>query len=346
MILLFPVIFLSLFGFFNIFGINQSLSFKHLLNIFIGFIFYFLIKKFNFNFFKINSKFFYWFFLILLILTFFIGLEIKGSKRWIDLGFFNFQPSEFLKPFFILFLSDYLSKKKLFENNFFFLFKSFLYFFVPFFVIFLQPDLANSLVYLFVFLILLIFSRIEKKYLIYFFSFFIIIAPLIFFLLKPYQKQRIISFLNPSIDVQGSSYNIIQSIITVGSGGFLGRGLGLGTQSRLYFLPENTTDFAFASLVEQFGFFGGFFVIIFYCLILFIIIKRVYEYFYRRKEDEGETKFLFSLGSLTYIVFQFFINVGMNLGILPVAGVALSFISYGGSAIIAFMITLALIPLK
>lgn len=341
--ILIPTIFLSLFGLFNLFGINQSLFLKQLINVIIGFLTFFLIKKLSFNFFKINSRFFYWFFLILLIITFIIGLEIKGSKRWIDFGFFSFQSSEFLKPFFILFLSDYLSRKNIFENDFFILFKSFVYFFAPFFIIFKQPDLANSLVYLVIFIILVFFSKIKKKYLIYFFGIFIFILPFVFFLLKPYQKARIISFINPSIDVQGSSYNIIQSIITIGSGGFFGKGLGLGTQSKLYFLPENTTDFAFASLVEQFGFLGGFLIIVFYLLLIYFLLKKTSYYFFRKKDD-NEVKFLFCLGLSSYIIFQFFVNVGMNMGVLPVAGVALPFISYGGSVIISLMISLALIP--
>lgn len=340
---LIPVIFLSLFGLFNLFGINQGLFLKHLINIIIGFFVYFLIKKFSFNFFRINSRFFYWFFLTLLIITFIIGIEVKGSRRWIDFGFFNFQASEFLKPFFILFLSDYLSKKNIFENNLFFIFKTFLYFFVPFIIIFKQPDLANSLTYLIIFFVLIFFSKIPKRYLGYFFSIFTIFLPFIFFFLKPYQKARIIAFFNPNFDIQGASYNIFQSIIAIGSGGFFGKGLGLGTQSKLYFLPENTTDFAFASLVEQFGFTGGAFVIIFYFLLVYFLLKKTSYYFFT-KEDDSEVKFLFSLGLSSYIIFQFFVNVGMNMGVLPVAGVALPFISYGGSSIISLMIGLAMIP--
>lgn len=335
--------FLSLFGFFNLFGINYLLSIKHLFNIFIGFLFYFFIKKQSFNFFRTNSRFFYWFFLLMLIFTFIFGNEIKGSRRWLDFGFFNFQSSEFLKPFFVLFLSDYFSKKSIFENNFFFIFKAFFYFFIPFFIIFKQPDLANSIVYFVIFFVLLFFSKISKKHLSYFFIFIFSIFPFIYFFLKPYQKARIIAFLNPHFDIQGASYNILQSLISIGSGGFFGKGLGFGSQSRLNFLPESTTDFAFASLVEQFGFFGGFFVILFYFLIIYFLFKKTVFYFYK-KDNDNQMNFLFCLGLLVYVIFHFFVNVGMNLGLLPVAGVVLPFISYGGSAIISLMIFFALVP--
>ncbi|MCX7955888.1 MAG: FtsW/RodA/SpoVE family cell cycle protein [Patescibacteria group bacterium] len=343
MTFVFLTILLSLFGLFNLFGINQDLFWKQLINIIFAFLIFFILKKFSFNFFKINSRFFYLFFLSLLILSFIIGVEIKGSKRWIDFGFFSFQSSEFLKPFFILFLSDYLSKKNIFENDLFVLFKTFIYFFIPFFIIFKQPDLANSLTYLTIFLVLVFFSKINKKYFFYIISFFIFILPFVFFILKPYQKARVLSFLNPYFDTKGASYNIIQSIITIGSGGFLGKGLGFGTQSKLNFLPENTTDFAFASLVEQFGFFGGGIVIFIYSLLIFFIFKKILYYFFEKNEDSYD-KFLFCLGICSYIVFQFFVNVGMNMGIMPVAGVALPFISYGGSAIMSLMISLALLP--
>jgi len=136
---------------------------------------------------------------------------------------------------------------------------------------------------------------------------------------------------------------MIQAMITIGSGQFFGRGLGLGTQSRLYFLPENTTDFAYASLVEQFGFFGGFFVILFYSVIIYHIAKKTVKFFFDRTED-GRSNFLFSLGMLVYLIFQVFVNIGMNMGLLPVAGVALPFISYGGSSIMALLIGFALLP--
>ncbi|MBI5127717.1 rod shape-determining protein RodA [Candidatus Roizmanbacteria bacterium] len=341
--LIVPSIFLSVFGLFNLFGLNQSLFFRQLIYCLIGFGIYFLVKSFGRHFFQINSRFFYFLFLIILIVTFIVGVEVKGSRRWLDFYFLRFQASEFFKPFFILYMSEYLSSKDVFKNDLDLFLKSFVYFVVPFFIIFKQPDLANAATFLFIYLMIVFFSSIPKKYLTSFFGLGVLLMPLGWFFLKEYQKARVLSFFNPHLDKQGIAYNMIQALITIGSGRFFGRGLGLGTQSRLYFLPENTTDFAFASLVEQFGFFGGLFVIIFYALSIYYVARRTVKFFFDRSA-EGRGKFLFCLGMLAYLTFQVFINIGMNLGLLPVAGVALPFISYGGSSILALLIGFALLP--
>jgi rod shape determining protein RodA len=170
-----------------------------------------------------------------------------------------------------------------------------------------------------------------------------VLAPIGWLFLHSYQKARILSFLNPHIDTQGTAYNMIQAVITIGSGKFMGRGMGLSTQSRLYFLPENTTDFAFASLVEQFGFVGGIVVIAMYAALIYFIIRRAAKYFHSQ-DKEGRANFLYTIGILSYLLFQIFVNIGMNMGLLPIAGVALPFVSYGGSAVLALLIGLALIP--
>lgn len=335
--------FLSIFGLLNLFGLNQDLFLKQLINLVIGVIIYFFIRYRLKNFINTNYQFFYYLLFFLLLATFLIGLEVKGSKRWLDLYFFRFQTSEILKPFFILYLSYLFSEKNIFKNNFFLFLKSFFVFIAPFLIIFKQPDLANALSYLTIYFLMLFFSNLSKKHLFRLFFFSSLFLPLVWFFLKDYQKDRLISFFNPHLEKLGDSYNMIQSIITIGSGRFFGKGLGFATQSRLFFLPENNTDFAFASLVEQFGFFGGVIIIIFYAVLIFLLIKKVFN-FYWKSEDEDKRKFLYTLGFLVYLSFQFFINVGMNLGILPVAGVALPFISYGGSIIIAYFIGLALLP--
>ena len=339
---LIPSVFISLFSLFNLFGINQGLFLHQLVFLIISYIGYLFIKSIGFNFFKINSKFFYWLFVIILIITFVIGIEVKGSKRWLDLYFFNFQASEFFKLFFILYLSEFLSKKNFFENNLLYFLKSILIFIPPIFIIFKQPDLGNASVFIFIYLVLLIFSKIPKKILASFFLSISLLLPFSWFFLKDYQKNRILSFFSPHLDTQGTAYNMIQAVITIGSGKFFGRGLGLGTQSRLFFLPENTTDFAYASLVEQFGFFGGFLLIIFFGIIIYALIKKILKYFSKNDHDEQQ-KYLFYIGIFVYFVTQIFVNIGMNMGLLPVAGVALPLVSYGGSSALAFFITLALI---
>ncbi|VVA44411.1 conserved membrane hypothetical protein [Candidatus Roizmanbacteria bacterium] len=340
---IFSLIFLSVFGLFNLFGLNQDLFIRQLIFLIFGFIIYFFLKSIGSHFFRLNSKFIYWFFIAILITTFIVGLEVKGSKRWLNFYIFNFQGSEFFKVFFILFLADILTIKNLLGNTFYNFIKIFLYFLIPFIIIFKQPDLGNAMIYFFIFFTLLMFSNLSKKYLGYLIGLIIFFAPIGWLLMRDYQKARILSFISPHLDVQGSAYNMIQSVITIGSGMFFGRGLGLGTQSRLFFLPENTTDFAFASLIEQFGFFGGFFVLIFFTIITIYLVKKTI-YFYYQKSEEDQKKFLYCLGMLTYFISQTIINLGMNMGIMPVAGITLPFISYGGSSVMALLIGFALIP--
>ncbi len=338
-----PTIFLSLFGLFNLFGVNVSLFFRQLEYTIIGFAGFYFIKKIGYYFFRENSKFFYWLFLGILAITFIIGIEARGSKRWLDLYFFNFQASEFFKVFFILYMADFFSSKKILENDLVYFLKSFIYFFIPAFIIFKQPDLANAAVFAFVYLIMIIFSQDYKKHLGYLAGLALMFAPLGWLVLRGYQRARLMSFLNPHLDTKGISYNMIQAVITIGSGMFFGRGLGLGTQSKLFFLPENTTDFAYASLVEQFGFVGGFLVILFYAAIIYILAKKTIKYYYQRDRD-GQRKFLYCLGLLSYLFFQISVNIGMNMGLLPVAGVALPFITYGGSSVLAVLLGFALLP--
>ncbi len=340
---IFSLIFLSVFGLFNLFGLSQDLFFRQLAFLIFGFVVYFILKSIGSHFFRINNKFFYWFFIAILIITFIVGLEVKGSKRWLNFYFFNFQGSEFFKVFFILFLAEILTVKKLLSNSFLNFIKTFLYFLIPFIIVFKQPDLGNAMVYFFIFFALLMFSSFSKRYLGYLIGLMVIFTPVGWLLMKDYQKVRILSFVNPHLDVQGAAYNMIQAVITIGSGMFFGRGLGLGTQSRLFFLPENTTDFAFASLIEQFGFFGGFFVLVFFTTIIIHLVKKTI-YFYYQKSEVDQKKFLYCLGMLTYFVSQTIINLGMNMGIMPVAGITLPFISYGGSSVIALLIGFALIP--
>jgi len=338
-----PSLLISVFGIFNIFGIKSSLCLNQTVYVVVGILFYFLIKKIGRNFFLQNIQQIYWTLLVILVITYIIGFEVKGSKRWIDLLFFNFQASEFLKPFFILFLADLFTRVPKYIDDLQLFIMSIFYFILPTFIIFKQPDLGNALVYIFIYLVMVLFSPVSKKYIVYFLLFVLVSLPFGWFFLRDYQKDRLLAFFNPHIDTQGTAYNMIQAIVTIGSGRFLGRGLGLGTQSRLFFLPENRTDFAFASLVEQFGFLGGFVVIILYLIVIVACIKKIIG-FYFEKSGESSTNFLYVLGFSSYLFFQVLVNVGMNLGLLPITGIALPFISYGGSSIVALMIGMALIP--
>lgn len=341
--LLIPSFLLSLFGIFTVIGIRHTVLWSQVVYFIIAFTVFFAVKKIGRHFFQINAKTFYWLFVILLIVTFFIGLEVKGSRRWIDLYFYRFQASEFFKVFFILFLADFLTIKQSQFQQFSIFLKSLVLFVIPTFIIFKQPDLGNALVLVAVYGVMILFSDIPKKYLLGLFITTVAFIPVGWFFMHDYQKDRILSFISPSVDTQGTAYNMIQAVITTGSGKFFGRGLGMGTQSRLFFLPENITDFAYSSLVEQFGLFGGLLVIFLYGVMIWLLIDRLLRFYYQHSQENKE-KFLYITGLLSYIIFQFFVNIGMNMGMLPIAGVALPFISYGGSSALAILIAFALVP--
>jgi len=341
--LLIPSFFLFLFGIFTVFGIRQNLLLSQVIYFALAIIAFFIFRRIKLHFFRLNSRLIYWIFVAVLIVTFFIGLEVKGSKRWIDFYFYKFQASEFFKIFFIVYLSELLTPNNTHINRLQMFLKSFFYFLIPTLIIFKQPDLGNALVYAVIFFAMVLFSEYPKKYLLYLIGASMTAIPIGWLFLKEYQKARILSFLNPHIDTQGTAYNMIQAVITVGSGKFFGRGLGLGTQSRLFFLPENHTDFAFSSLVEQFGFFGGLLSIICFVSLVYFLCKRILKFYFDRSLD-GKKNFLYLVGITSYFVFQVIVNISMNMGLLPVAGIALPFISYGGSSVLALMIGFALVP--
>lgn len=341
--LLILAILIFLFGTFNLLGIQKDLLVRHLTYFGIGVLFYSILRKKGLHFLRLNTFFFYWLSIILLIITYVIGFEVKGSQRWIDLYFFKFQSSEFLKIIFIVFMAEFFSRNRAHLKEFSFFLLSMFYFAVPALLVFKQPDLGNALVYAAIFFTMLMFSGIPKKFILYVALIGVVSLPIGWNFLKEYQKSRITTFFNPHIDQEGTSYNMTQALISVGSGTFTGKGLGLGTQSRLYFLPENETDFAFSSLIEQFGFVGGFAVISLFFIMAIILIKRITYYYYQQTVD-GRFHMLVYIGFTAFFLFQAFVNMGMNLGILPIAGITLPFISYGGSSLITCLIALALLP--
>jgi len=280
---------------------------------------------------------YYWIIYIfsIIILTFsLMGNDIRGAKRWIEIGGLTIQPSELIKPFIILFFAYQFSTRKI--SSFFNIFIIIVMFLPLMLLIFKQPDLGNVIIYTSVLFSFFIISELPLIYYVIIFTFSIIIAPLSWFILQNYQKQRIISFLNPNLDPVGAGYNAIQAIIAIGSGQLFGLGLGRGTQSRLLFLPEYHTDFVFASLGEELGFIGGFIVILLY----FVILAKILLIGYNCDHKFGR---MVCIGLFTQIFIQVFINIGMNLGLLPITGITLPLVSYGGNSIISTFIGLGLL---
>lgn len=340
--LLISSVLLAVFGLFNLIGVKGSLVPVQFAFLIISAVMFITFRKIGLHFFRSNSSGIYWIFVAVLILTYIIGFEAKGSKRWIDFGFFNFQPSEFFKLFFVIFLADFFARnrKQIDEAGIFI--GAVIYFTIPAFIIFSQPDLGSSLVYAAVFFTMILLSHVPGRFLLTGILFAALVSVPAWTLLQDYQRARIVTFLNPSEDVLGRGYNRTQAVIAAGSGRFFGKGLGQGTQSTLLFLPENHTDFAYSSLVEQFGFFGGLIVIILYACILLMLYLKILSY-RNGNTDEDQFRYLFCAGFFAFFFFQVCVNILMNLGIFPIAGITLPFISYGGSSLVSLFMAIALL---
>ena len=298
------------------------------------FIFLLLI---NYKFIKSLSLYFYLISVASLIFLIFFGTESAGSKRWISLGFFSIQPSEFTKIFLVLAIAKYYSEVAYIKNNSFI--KSIfpiLLILVPFLLIVNQPDLGTSLLLLANGLSIIIVSGINVWLIVIGVIIFISLIPLAWNLLHNYQQNRILTFLNPENDPLGSGYHIAQSKIAIGSGGFTGKGYMQGSQSQLEFIPEIHTDFVFSIFSEEFGFLGS----------IIIILLHFYLFFYGMKSSfyaNNEFDKLVVFGLTINYFFYFLTNISMVIGLIPVVGVPLPVISYGGSSMLAIIISFAII---
>lgn len=262
---------------------------------------------------------------LLLILVLFFGSTTFGATRWINLYIFQLQPSEIFKFVAIIFMAKFLSDWQEFEwRKIVWLILAIL---GPMVLILWQPDLGTASVILITLLVLLFASPIRKLYLIIAIVVLAAFSPLGWHFLKDYQKDRVVAFINPAADPQGAGYNVSQSKIAIGSGGLWGRGLGKGSQSQLNFLPVAHTDFIFAGAAEATGFFGSVFLL---GLLLFLIIRIVTV----AKIAQDDFGMYLAVGIGTVFLFQSLVNIGMNMGMMPVTGIPLPFVSYGGSSML------------
>lgn len=310
---------------------------KHLIFILLGIFLFFLFSFINFRSLNFFAYLLYFLTLIFFLLVLILGKSLRGVRGWFSLGLVYFQVVELAKVVLIIVLAKILSeriKKGIRTKD---LFLSFIILFCFIFLILLQPDFGSALVLCAVWLLLMILNLKKIRYLIYIF----IIIFLIFLFLwnfgfKDYQKARIITFLSPSLDPLGRGYQIAQAKIAIGAGGFFGRGVGYGSQAQLRFLPASRTDFIFAAFAEEFGFLGTSFLF-FLFLMIFLRMIRVSRNIY---DDFG---FFLILGIAFNIFIQTIINISMNLGLLPVIGIPLPLISYGGSSLIMNCISLGIV---
>lgn len=289
----------------------------------------FFLSTLDYNFFHKASGLLYVASIMLLVLVLVFGQEIRGAARWFNLGFFNFQPAEFSKLSLVFLLATFLKLKQPLLQKFRYVLWSGIYPGVIVVLLMLQPDLGSAIIHAAIWIGLLLVAPVPKRFLLYILVIFLILSAVSWiFFLHDYQKDRIRSFVDPAADPAGRGYNVIQSIVAVGAGGISGRGLTRGLQSQLQFLPERQTDFIFASLVEELGFIGGGLVLVLFFLLFVRIIKIAKE----ARELFGR---YLAAGGFFLILTQILVNVGMNLGLVPVTGVTLPFLSYGGSSLLA-----------
>ena len=310
---------------------------KHIIRIIISLVVLITISLVNIEFWYKLANPLYLFSIFLICLTFLLGKEVSGAKRWIDLYFFSFQPAEVVKIFVILALAKYFHSIKLqsydIKQRIFF---PLLILFIPVILIFKQPDLGTAIIIFLTGIIVLFLSGVQIK------TFFLsgigglISLPIFWTVLEDYQKSRIINFLDQQSNTLGANYHITQSKIALGSGGFFGKGFLQGTQSHLNFIPEMETDFIFSVLGEEFGFLGILFLFFLYFILIFWVIKiSLQSKYYFSK--------IFGISFITSFFIVIFTNIGMVTGIIPVVGVPLPLCSYGGSAILSNFIGFGII---
>lgn len=264
----------------------------------------------------------------LLVLLFGLGTVTKGALSRFDLGVFFVQPADLVKLVLVMVLAKYFSRRHVEIAHYRHIIVSGVYSFVLFVLVFLQPDFGSAIIIFAVWFGMILLSGISKKHLSLLILLFVISFALVWNVgLQEYQQQRILTFIHPLTDLQGAGYHAYQSTIAVGSGQFLGKGFGYGTQSRLEFLPEYETDFIFAAFAEEWGFLGSFILFVLFGVVLWRIIRIAHH---------GASNFetFFGLGLAVLFLSHIIVNVGMNVGLLPVTGITLPFMSYGGSHLV------------
>lgn len=337
-ILLLSVLFLIIWGVINIYSATiheyQNLYMKQLVYGTIGIFIILLMPFVNYKKLLFFSPILYLLGVLMLVLVVFKGTTILGAKRWISFGIFTVQPSEFMKFFVILITTFILGSRKKVD------FKTVLLigFFVgiPFVFTLKQPDLGTAITILIPVAIILFVAGISRKFIFSTLLLIFMASPFVWKHLADYQKKRILAFINPEADPLKSAYHILQSKIAIGSGQLTGKGYLHGTQSKLFFLPEQHTDFIFATIGEEWGFVVSFLIL----LIYLIIGLRSFYWGIKVRDYEGK---LICFGGGGLIITQAFINIAMTVGLAPVVGITLPFLSYGGSSMITFSLIVGLI---
>lgn len=325
-----PIIIMGLLAM-DSFGGDHALVSKQIIWVGISIVFFFALSQIEIKM-LMKSNILIWIFgslIFFLAMIFIFGTISKGAQSRFSFGDISLQPAELVKVVLILILAKYFSRRHVQIAHFKHIFISAIYLFVPFVLIFLQPDFGSAVILGLIWFGMILVSGVSKRHLLGVLGVgAVAFLSLWFFVLQPYQKDRIVSFINPLADIQGAGYNAYQSTIAVGSGQILGKGIGYGSQSRLNFLPEYETDFIFAAFAEEWGFIGVIMLLTLFAVIIWRII-------WHALHAGSNFELLFCLGVAIFFISHILINVGMNVGLLPVTGITLPFMSYGGSHLIA-----------
>jgi len=300
---------------------------KQLMWLFFGVLIMMLAMLRGYKFFVDTSYIFYVISLLLLVAVGVVGTKVSGAQRWLTLGFFQLQPSELCKLATILTLAKYLGDKKVSQRQWLTVTSAFILTLIPLIFIVIQPDLGTSMIFVPILFCMLYLWGSRLRYLLVPFFLAVLSLPLIWnFLLKDYQKRRLLVFIDPNMDPLGAGYTAIQSKIAIGSGQFFGKGWREGTQNTLRFLPEHHTDFIFSVIGEEWGFVGGWVVI---CLFIIFLWKAI-DVMHLTTDTSAK---LLGVGIISMFFFQIFVNISMTIGFMPITGLPLPFVSYGGSSL-------------
>ncbi|MFH1640795.1 MAG: rod shape-determining protein RodA [Candidatus Omnitrophota bacterium] len=345
-------ILISVIGILSIYSSNyqkeekkwQSIYKRQIYWFILGLAFYFIMANLNYRRLLDATYFLYVSAVLLLLLVFILGAVRLGAQRWLRIAWFNFQPSEIVKLVMIIFLARYFSTKS--SSSVTLTLKDsgilralvipFLFIAIPTALIIEQPDLGSGAIVLFIFMVMLYISGVKLKYISIIFLLGLLFIPILWHILRDYQKERLLVFLNPNIDPLGAGYTIIQSKIAIGSGGFLGKGWLSGTQGQLHFLPESHTDFIFATFAEEWGFLGAAVLLVLY----YLLIKQGIGIAQKTSDNFAR---LLAFGISLMLVMQVFINIAMTIGLAPVVGLPLPLMSYGGSSTLVTYISLGIL---
>ncbi len=317
-------------------GGNQLDTSKQILYVVVGFALMWIFARSDYSILKNYSRAIYIIMVVLLLIVEIFGATRLGATRWINLGFFQFQPSEFAKLALTIVLAKFFSVNYDQTDKFKYLVYSILYLLPPLILVVIQPDLGTGMVLTVIWLSMAMTSRIKKRYFVIGAAAFIIAIPLLLPHLAPYQRQRITTFFEPTANPTGTGYNVNQAIIAVGSGGVFGQGLSSGSQSQGNFLPSQHTDFIFAVLSEKLGFLGAVVCIVLYCVL---VIRALW--IAKNASDRFGT--FLAIGIATMFAFHIVINIGMNIGILPVTGIPLPLISAGGTSMLISLVSVGIL---